>query len=58
MVLKELIINSFYVVGGCGGLKELIVNSFYLGGCGGLERTDVLQFLLLAGEMVLKETNF
>ena len=31
MVLKELIFNSFYFGGGCGGLKELIFNSFYFG---------------------------
>ena len=46
--LKELIFNSFYLMGGCGGLelisgvgvvviKELIFNSFNFGGrCGGL----------------------
>ena len=40
MVLKELIFNSFYLLGGCGGLKELILTVSMLGGCGGLERTD------------------
>ena len=48
MVLKELIFNSVYLMGGCGGLelifgvgvvvmKELIFNSFNFGGrCSGL----------------------
>ena len=39
-------------------LKELIFNSFYFGGCGGLERTDLQQFLLLEGVVVLKELIF
>ena len=39
MVLKELIFNSFYLWGGCGGLER---TEFLLlaGGFGGLERTD------------------
>ena len=41
VVLKELIFNSFYLGGGCGGvLKELIFKVSTLGGCGCLERTD------------------
>ena len=39
-------------------LKELIFNSFYFGGCGGLERTEFLQFLLWEGVVVLKELIF
>ena len=36
--------------------KELIFNSLYVGGgCGGLERTDLYQFLLWVGVVVLKE---
>ena len=45
MVLKELILNSFYFGRVWVVLKELILNSFYFGGCGGLERTDFEQFL-------------
>ena len=43
MVLKELILNTFYIRRADEVvLKELIFNSFYLGlgGCSGLERTD------------------
>ena len=39
-------------------LKELIFNSFYIGRCGGLERTEFLQFLLWEGVVVLKELIF
>ena len=39
-------------------LKELIFNSFTLVGCGGLERTEFLQFLLWKGVVVLKEMIF
>ena len=44
MVLKELIFNSFYFGGGCGGLERTDFKEFLLigGGCGGLERTDFL----------------
>ena len=32
MVLKELIFNSFYTLGGCGGLERTdFFNSFYFG---------------------------
>ena len=55
MVLKELILNSFYF-GGCGGLERTDFQLFlHLGGCGGLERTDFKQFLLWEGVVVLKE---
>ena len=40
MVLKELIINSFYLGRGVVVLKELIFNSFYFRQRGGLERSD------------------
>ena len=53
MVLKELLFSRFYF-GGVVVLKELIYNSFYCGGCSGLERTDLQQFLLCEGVMVLK----
>ena len=39
-------------------LKELIFTVSTLGGCGGLERTDFLQFLLWEGVVVLKELIF
>ena len=39
MVLKELILNSFYL-GGCGGLEITDFQVYTLGGCGGFERTD------------------
>ena len=40
-------------------LKELIFNNFYCwGGCGGLERTDLSQFLLLGGCVDLEITPF
>ena len=71
VVLKELILNSFYfgrvwwswknwfwtvcTLGGCWVLKELILNSFYFGRVLGLERTDFEQFLLWEGVVVLKE---
>ena len=38
-------------------LKELFY-SFYFGGCGGLERTDFLQFLFWEVVVVLKELIF
>ena len=57
MVLKELILNSFYFRGGgCGSLERTdfkLVST--LGGCGSLERTDFKQFLLWEGVVVLKE---
>ena len=39
-------------------LKELIFNNFYCWECGGLERTDLQQFLLWEGVVVLKELIF
>ena len=39
-------------------LKELILTVSTLGGCGGLERTDFLQFILWAGVVVLKNLIF
>ena len=47
MVLKELILNSFYF----GTISTL-------GGCGSLERTGFLIFLLWEGVVVLKELVF
>ena len=38
MVLKELILNSFYLAG-CGSLERILAFST-LAGCGGLARTD------------------
>ena len=55
MVLKELILNSFYFGGGMVVLKELIFTVCTLGGCDGLERTEFEQFLLWEGVMVFKE---
>ena len=55
MVLKELILNSFYFGEGVVVLKELILNTFNFGGCGSLERTGFLLFLLWEGVVVLKE---
>ena len=57
VVLKELIFNSFYF-GGVVVLKELILTVSTFGGCGGLERTDLQQFLLWEGVVVLKELIF
>ena len=55
MVLKELILNSFYF-GGCGGHERTDFEQLCtLGGCDGLERTDFSQFLLWEGVVVLKE---
>ena len=39
-------------------LKELIFTVSTLGGCGGLGRTDCLQFLLWEGVVILKELIF
>ena len=49
MVLKEIIFNSFF--------GQFVLFNI-LGGCGGLERTDFLQFVLLEGVVVLKEWIF
>ena len=48
MLLKELIFQ-FLLWDGVLVSQELIFNSFYFGRCGGLERTDFSQFLLLGG---------
>ena len=40
MVLKEVILNNFYV-GGVVVLNQLIFTVSTLGGCGSLERTDL-----------------
>ena len=45
VVLKELNFK-FLLSMGVVVLKELILYSFYFGGCGGLERTEIYQFLL------------
>ena len=54
MVLKELILNNFYV-GGVVLLNQLIFTVSTLGGCGSLERTDFYQLILWEGVVVLKE---
>ena len=56
MVLKELILNSFFFERVCGGLERTwFFTISTLGGCGSLERTDFKQFLLWEGVVVLKE---
>ena len=55
VVLKELILNTFYFGRVWWSLKELILNTFYFGRCGGLERNDFEHFLLWEGVVVLKE---
>ena len=57
MVLKELILNNFYV-GGVVVLNQLIFTVSTLGGCGSLERTDFEQLILWEGVVVLKEIIF
>ena len=52
VVLKELI---FYIYHNFYGL---IFYSFYFGVCGGLARTDFLEFLLCDVVVALKELNF
>ena len=39
-------------------LKDMTCSCFYFGGCGGLEGTIILQFLLWADVVVLKELIF
>ena len=39
-------------------LKEMILTVSTLGGCGGFERTDLQQFLLLEGCGSLERTDF
>ena len=58
MILKELILDSFYFGRVWLVSQELIFNSFYLRGCGVLERIDFSQFLLWEGVVVLKELIF
>ena len=55
VVLKELILNSFYFGRVWWSWKNWFLTVSTLGGCGGLERTDFEQFLLLEGVVVLKE---
>ena len=57
MVLKEVILNNFYV-GGVVVLNQLIFTVSTLGGCGSLERTDLEQLILWEGVLVLKELTF
>ena len=59
VVLKELILNSFYIRTGCGGLERTHFKQFNtLGECsGGLEGTNFEQFLLWEGVTVLKVTD-
>ena len=56
MVLKELILNNFYV-GGVVVLNQLIFHSFNIRTVwyGSLERTDFEQLILWEGVVVLKE---
>ena len=58
VVLKELIMNSFYFVMVWWSWKKWFLTVSTLWGCGGLERTDFEQFLLLEGVVVLKELIF
>ena len=58
VVLKELILNSFYFGQMWWSWKNWFSTVSTLGGCGGLEITDFEQFLLLAGLVVLKELIF
>ena len=56
MVLKELILYSFYFGRVCGGLERTDFEQFLIWeGVDGLERTDFEQFLLWGGVVVLKE---
>ena len=56
VVFKELIFNSFYFGQGLMVLKELNLSTVStLGGCGCLVRTDLYQFLLKEGVVVMKE---
>ena len=57
VVLKELILNSFYFGGVLVVLKELILTVSFLGQCAGLDRSDFKQFLLWEGVVILKELN-
>ena len=56
-VLKELIYNSFFFGQDVEvPWKNWFLTVLMLGGCGGLERTDFDQFLMLGGNVVvLKE---
>ena len=56
VILKELILTDFYFESWCGCLEKTdfsIVST--LEGCGGLKRTDLYQFQICMGVMVLKE---
>ena len=55
MVLKELILNSFYFGKVWWSWKKRIWTVYTLGRCGGLEWTDFEQFLFWEGVVVLKE---
>ena len=55
VVLKELILNSFYFVRVWWSWKKWFWTVSTLWGCGGLERSDFEQFLLWEGVVVLKE---
>ena len=55
VVLKELILNSFYFGTVWWSWKNWFWTVSTLGGCGGLERSDFEQFLLWEGVVVLKE---
>ena len=55
VVLKGLILNSFYFGTVWWSWKNWIWTVSTLGQCGGLERTDFEQFLLWEGVVVLKE---
>ena len=58
VVLKELILNSFYFGWLWVVLKEPIFTVSTLGGCGGSERSDLYWILLWEGVVFLKELIF
>ena len=55
VVLKELILNSFYFGTVWWSWKNWFWTILFWGGCGGLDRTDFEQFLLWDSVVVLKE---
>ena len=58
MILKELIFNNFYL-GRRGGLERTGFNRFFiLKGCGGLGKTDFLEFQLWEGMVILSSFKF
>ena len=55
MVFKELIFNTFYFEQVWCPPKNSVLTVSNLGGCGGLQRTESQQFLLLEAVVVFKE---